>query len=199
MWKYFFYLNKCLLQDIQRNHNFFLFGAKALSKEMDRECANHCTIFGCCLGMIFFAVAGGLRLAMKVTFGACLVNSPGYCSRQCDDRLLHCNFYPVYSNTSFTLGDLSKTCEWQTAHRFASNLTCQASLKEIGFGGECVHSGSLCVDPNYAPTSVAIASFFLTISGCCMLFFVWGCYATFHARKPEQRHGLLLEMHLQDN
>lgn len=166
---------------------------------MDRgDCANHCTIFGCCLGMIFFAIAGGLRLAMKISYGTCLINSPGYCDRHCDDRLLHCSFYPIYKNTTFTDGALSKICEWQTAHKFTSNLTCQAALNDIGFSGECVQAAGLCIDPNYAPTSVAIASFFLAISGCCMLFFVWGCYATFHAQKPEREHGLLLELQVQE-
>jgi len=165
---------------------------------MTREdCVNQCTIVGCCLGMILFAIAGGLRLAQKHTYRTCWVNARSSCVRACDDSFRHCSFSPVYTNTSFVDGDVAKICEWQTAHQFTSNVSCQEALQHIGSSGDCVHYGGLCVDPSYAPTRMVVASFFLTISGCCMLFFVWGCYSTFRARKPDREQELLLHTRVQ--
>lgn len=162
-------------------------------KTMGREdCANQCTIFGCCLGMILFAIAGGLRLAQKHTFGTCWVNARGSCARSCDDRLMHCSFSPVYLNTSFQDGAVSAICEWQASQHYTSNNSCQDALHGIGFSGDCVHYAGLCVDPSYAPTRMVVASFFLTISACCMLFFVWGCYSMIYPRKPDRELGVLL-------
>lgn len=161
------------------------------------DCSHKCTVFGCCLGAIFFAIAGGLRLATKHAFGTCWVNGPGSCTRSCDDRLVHCNFSPLYANTSFLDGNVARVCEWQTSHKFPTNFTCQAALKDVGFSGNCVQYAGLCADPSYVPTSMAVASFFLAISGCCMLFFVWGCYAMFHKSKPDRQHALLLATRVQ--
>jgi len=161
------------------------------------DCAHKCTVFGCCVGTIFFAVAGGLRLTMKHVFGTCLVNEPGSCTRFCDDRFLHCNFSPLYANVSFTDGAVAKICQWQTSHRYVTNLTCQAALQDVGFSANCVQYAGTCADPNYAPTSVAVASFFLGVAGCCMLFFVWGCYTMFHEPKPDRQQPLLLATRVQ--
>jgi hypothetical protein len=161
---------------------------------MNRDACTNCGVtFGCCLGMIICTAMGSLYLAQQHTYGSCWVNSEGSCTRSCDDRFTHCTFSPLYANATFRDGVLDTICEWRTAPHYTLNATCQAALEHIGFSGNCIHYAGQCIDPSYAPTATIMGSFFLTISGCCMLFFVWVGIDMLRARKADREQDILLQ------
>lgn len=145
-------------------------------------------VMGCCLGMVSFALIGSLKLAETHTRGFCTVNAPGVCARSCPDGLFsHCQYAPLYANTSFAWKNMVKNCEWSTTSVFLINETCQRALQSVGFRADCAEFNGLCFDRFLSRMDVAVGAVFLVVSGCYTIFTTFLCFSFWREGNAERQ------------